>query len=408
MPRLVSLIVLAILIAGLGAAFYQVLQPFLLPLFLAAMLAILLQPLFRYFLQRTGNRKGLAAGLTTAAATAVLVVPLVLGMIVGALQLYTWASRSIGSPEWVHAFEQIRAELDIDHAVERLRPLLPPEFTVEGLEQQVRENLRAVGLTVAQRTFGIAATTVGLLGALAGGLLSAVILLVALFYFLADGRQLFEEAERLLPLERRHVLKIGERFVGAVRAVVTATFAAALAQGLATGLALALCGFHRQAAILTILATISALVPLAGTWLVWGPCACWLAWEGHWTSAGLLTLYGSLAVGTLDNVVRTYVLNSDVKLHPLLALVSVLGGLQWMGLWGVLIGPIVASCLHALVEIFNTELRIYAQEFPAQQAETPAVVITVPIPPPADPPPPVPAKTPVPTAAPKRPRNRRK
>lgn len=27
-----------------------------------------------------------------------------------------------------------------------------------------------------------------------------------------------------------------------------------------------------------------------------------------------------------------------------------------MGLWGVFIGPIVASCLYALLQIFNTEL----------------------------------------------------
>jgi hypothetical protein len=64
----------------------------------------------------------------------------------------------------------------------------------------------------------------------------------------------------------------------------------------------------------------------------------------------------------LDNVIRTYVLNSDAKLHPLLAFVSVLGGLQSMGLWGVFIGPIIASCLHALVQIFNTELQELSHE----------------------------------------------
>src|SRR5690606_29339278 len=113
---------------------------------------------------------------------------------------------------------------------------------------------------------------------------------------------------------------------------------------------------------LTILATLSALIPLAGTSLVWVPCVLWLAWQGQWMSVVLLSLYAIAIVGTLDNVVRTYVLNANVKLHPLLALISVLGGLQWIGLWGVFIGPIIASCLHALIEIFNTELRELAQE----------------------------------------------
>ena len=72
----------------------------------------------------------------------------------------------------------------------------------------------------------------------------------------------------------------------------------------------------------------------------------------------------------LDNVVRTYVLNSNTKLHPLLAFISVLGGLQTMGLWGMFVGPIVASCLHALVKIFNHELTVLSEEKFAVKIET--------------------------------------
>jgi predicted PurR-regulated permease PerM len=137
--------------------------------------------------------------------------------------------------------------------------------------------------------------------------------------------------------------------------VVLATFLAAFVQGLATTLALQVCGLGHFVIFLA-LSTVAALIPLAGTWIVWGPCAVWLAAQGHVGSAICLALYGILVVGLLDNVVRTYVLNTDAQLHPLLAFVSVLGALQVMGLWGVFIGPIVASCLYALLQIFNTEL----------------------------------------------------
>ena len=88
----------------------------------------------------------------------------------------------------------------------------------------------------------------------------------------------------------------------------------------------------------------------------------WLMWNGHWIQASLLSVYGIAVVGMLDNAVRTYILNTDAKLHPLLALISVLGGLQAMGLWGMFIGPIIASCLHALVKIFNHELTVLSKE----------------------------------------------
>jgi len=59
----------------------------------------------------------------------------------------------------------------------------------------------------------------------------------------------------------------------------------------------------------------------------------------------------------MDNLIRTYILHTDVKLHPLLAFISVLGGVQAMGLWGIFIAPVVASCLHALILIVNSELK---------------------------------------------------
>jgi hypothetical protein len=48
-----------------------------------------------------------------------------------------------------------------------------------------------------------------------------------------------------------------------------------------------------------------------------------------------------------------------------------------MGLWGIFIGPIVASCLFALVQIFNTELK--------EMAQGRAAVGASPVPPPPEP-----------------------
>ena len=79
----------------------------------------------------------------------------------------------------------------------------------------------------------------------------------------------------------------------------------------------------------------------------------------------------------LDNVVKMYVLQNNADLHPLLAFISVVGALQVLGLWGIFIGPIVASCLFALVQIFNLELKGLANE---RTVENKPVPETVPIP----------------------------
>ena len=77
---------------------------------------------------------------------------------------------------------------------------------------------------------------------------------------------------------------------------------------------------------------------------------------------------GLLFVAMLDNLVKMYVLQNNADLHPLLAFISVIGALQVLGLWGIFIGPIVASCLFALIQIFNEELKAMAKEREAAAA----------------------------------------
>jgi len=172
----------------------------------------------------------------------------------------------------------------------------------------------------------------------------------------------------LIPVEREHQDELLSKFESSVRAVVLATFLAAIGQGLATALCLKLAGFN-YFFVLLALSTFAALVPMAGTPLVWIPAVIWLGIERNWGAAVFVAAFCLIVVGFLDNVIRTWVLKSDTSLHPLLAFVSVLGGLQVMGLWGVFIGPIVACCLHSLIEIFNTELKSATDLGPTAQAE---------------------------------------
>lgn len=228
----------------------------------------------------------------------------------------------------------------------------------QELRHLVNWQLVGVASKTVGGTLGIVGQTVGLI---LGGVITFFIFAVALYYFLADGPALIEGTYRLIPVQQDYQRELFEEFGKVVRSVVLATFLAATAQGIATTFALALCGFDHLI-LLLIVAIVASLIPLAGTWLVWVPCAVVLVAKGQYFAAFMLSAWGSIVVGTMDNVIRAYVLNNDTKLHPLLALLAVLGGLQVMGIWGVFIGPIIASCLHALVKIFNHELLELSQE----------------------------------------------
>ncbi len=248
-------------------------------------------------------------------------------------------------------------------------PVRVGEFTPANIRAQLGDRVRLSLLDIGRKSLGTAGRTItGTFDVLSGAVLAVVsaivgflVFVIALYYFLADGTALLKATETLIPVHVEYQRQILDQFARVVRSVVMATFFAGLVQGFATVLALWVFGFDHLF-VLLILSILSSLIPMMGTWLVWGPCALWLMWNGHWIQASLLSAYGIAVVGMLDNAVRTYILNTDAKLHPLLALISVLGGLQAMGLWGMFIGPIIASCLHALVKIFNHELAVLSKE----------------------------------------------
>jgi predicted PurR-regulated permease PerM len=264
--------------------------------------------------------------------------------------------------DWSEFSRFVQDSAPFENIVKRYEDWTGEEVNRDELQIEIQGRLREGSLLLVRKTLGYAGSTLSFLGSAVALLVGLLTFVIAFYYFLADGPALIEASENLIPVHRDYVRHLLTQFDQAVRAVVSATFAAALAQGIATGIGMWIAGFHHFF-IVTILATLTALVPVLGTWLVWGPLVLWMGFhDGRWGAAIFLTLYGSIFVGLLDNVIRAYVLHSNVKLHPLLAFVSVLGGIQVMGLWGIFIGPIVASCLHALIKIFNTEIVAFSEE----------------------------------------------
>jgi predicted PurR-regulated permease PerM len=76
----------------------------------------------------------------------------------------------------------------------------------------------------------------------------------------------------------------------------------------------------------------------------------------------VLAIYCAGFVSTLDNFVKPWVLHGQANLHPLLALLSVIGGVQALGPIGILVGPMIVAFLQALLNMLNQELRLLGKD----------------------------------------------
>lgn len=185
----------------------------------------------------------------------------------------------------------------------------------------------------------------------------ALITIVTLFFLLAEGSNMLEALIRLSPLEESHVRELAAEFDRACRAIVAATLLSAAAQGVLAGVGFYACGLRGSVALLSLLTMIVALVPFTGAAVVWVPVALYLYFfEGHaWTAAGL-AVYGTVVISLVDNLIKPLVLHGQSKLHPLLALLSVLGGVRALGPIGIVVGPMVVVFLITLLRIVQREL----------------------------------------------------
>ena len=90
-----------------------------------------------------------------------------------------------------------------------------------------------------------------------------------------------------------------------------------------------------------------------GTALVWGPAVIYLLAVGQ-TGAGIgLGIWCGAVVGTVDNLMRPWLVGRDTKMPDLLILLGTLGGLFFFGAAGVLIGPIVAALFITVWELYG-------------------------------------------------------
>ncbi len=184
----------------------------------------------------------------------------------------------------------------------------------------------------------------------------AMIIVIAVYFFFSDGPSMVSSFMRLSPLDDRHEQELLEEFDRVSRAVVVATLLSAVVQGLLGGIGYWFAGVG-SVFLLTVLTTVFALIPFVGAAAVWVPvCLYLLFFEERTTAAILLAIYGAAIISAADNVIKPLVLHGQSNLHPLLALLSVLGGVQALGPIGVLVGPMVVAFLQTLLNILHREL----------------------------------------------------
>jgi predicted PurR-regulated permease PerM len=371
MARIISLVVLLLILLLIGGLFIQVIAGFLLPLFLALLLVIIFRPVHRWILDRSGKHGRLAALLTTVAILLLVLIPLFVLSLQAIYETQALYQTAVKSPELAgdmspsakQADEQPVPEASVlaDWVIDKVAGL----GNDLGLKVRKGEVKRSIGHSLQQALAPLALRTGQFL---AQTLFGFVIMILGVYYFYADGPEMIHTLVRFSPLETDRTWELIGQFDDVTRAVVVATLSSAFAQGLLIGLGFKVAGVS-SVFLLTGLSMLLTLVPFVGSAIVWVPVCLYLFVEKQTTTAVLLAIYCGVVAIVADNVLRPMILHGRSKLHPLLALLSVLGGIQLLGPIGIFVGPMVVAFLQSLLNMIHQELTKMAKSPAARSAD---------------------------------------
>ncbi len=329
--RVQTFFFLFILLGTIIVSFF-VLKPFLYSLILAAAIAIVFLPVQKTLTKAFRGKNGVAAIVTTLSAFIIILIPLGFfgtEILLEGKNLYETISK-YGTSEVVAFFE---------NAVRTIIPSFDLDFGkyAEQFALWIVNNLGPFFSGVTKIITGL------------------VISFLALFFFLKDWERIRSAILAYSPLENKLDKDIIKTLTVTIRSVVKGSLVIAVCQGFAAGLGFWLLGLPNPA-VWGLMAVFAALIPFFGTMIIVFPASLYLFFISSPIAGIVLFLWGALIVSSLDNILRPILMEREVKIHPFMIFLSVIGGLQFFGPIGFLLGPLVFGLLFALLNIYKMEM----------------------------------------------------
>jgi predicted PurR-regulated permease PerM len=292
--------------------------------------AVLFQPWYAVLKKILHDRSGTAAAIIVLLAFAIIIVPLTfigLQMFAEAQGLY--GQIAFGGTAAVPGIVWFRA------AINAWLPSLNIDLT--PYIQQV------LGFLISD------------IGPIFSGVLAAVgtlfLSFFALYYFLKDGSKLRAAIVAHGPLPAEHAEQVLTRLYSRAGSVIRGSLLVAALYGALTGIGFFIFGLP-SAILWGAVTAVASFIPGIGVLLIVVPGIVSLYLGGNIIGMVGLIAWTFVMSTAIEAYLRPRLLGGKEKIHPMLMLFAVLGGLSFFGPIGLLLGPLALCLLLTLLESY--------------------------------------------------------
>lgn len=316
-----------------------ILRPFILPIVYAVILTYLFYPIFSWIEKRIRRRK-IASLITTLIIVMLIFLPFML-----LVQGVVYETKTIYS--MINDYSAKEGD-SIDRVYDEVNKVfgtnLDFKSNAESIKKFIQDNVKNFIFSIPRNV------------------ISFLIIVLLTYSFLLEGNKIVEKTQELINLDTKYSSYIIKSFKDITNSVVYGQVLTGIVQGVLGILAFFIFGVPSPFFWGLVMGVI-AIIPLLGAWIIWAPTAIGLIFQGMtasdptfvWRGIGLF-LFGILIISMVDNIIKPILISSKTKIHPILVLIGVFGGIYSFGFIGVVIGPWVLELLVGFWEILQIEL----------------------------------------------------
>lgn len=342
---------LAVLVFAAAYMFYPYLPWMCMALWLGLLGRRVHEPLTR----RLGGRTGLSATITV---SLLLVVVIPIGIVVTSIVF-----DAIELIDYLMKSEEAKAVLV------KLASNGSKEAAEQGSTLDATQGIIDMLMAQGDRAWSVFTSVAGMAAHVVIGLL---IMVTGMYGVLVEGKNWYVWLDRHTPLVPGHFRRFGDAFMETGRGLWWGIGGAGLLQSIVATIAYVALGVP-SALALGALTLMFSVIPAIGTAIVWAPVAAGLALTGRPVAAATLAIIGVAVISTIDNVARPWLAHrGHLQLPTWLVLVSMFGGVDLFGGWGLLLGPLVVRLAKEALVISREARDPATASPPSQPVETSA------------------------------------
>jgi predicted PurR-regulated permease PerM len=179
-------------------------------------------------------------------------------------------------------------------------------------------------------------------------------LIIVAFFLLIEMDALIDFIKKLSPLPAEHNMLLMNKFTTIAGVILIGNGLSCILQGTLGGIFFTVLGI-KTPVLWGVIMGMLAFIPILGIGLVLLPAAAIFLINGHIGEALATLLFYLVLHYSVELLLKPKFVGSQLKMHALLVLLAILGGMSLFGILGIVYGPLIVSLFLTLSEMYLNE-----------------------------------------------------